>query len=1195
MTGYKGKIGAIVIVLALVVSVFAGFATNVDKTTTTTTEYDYVTDVSGLFSYEKTPVYVDYDVNKNYIGYQEYTADPNSAYQTTDTYTNTAVSGEVWKTSTSFTGTIPYGSEYILYNGNDTIHIDGDTVEYTQSGTTTTYTDLQYIRTTSWGIELKTSTTTVTLSCNPSTMLYQYISGYDVLGGTPLYQLADGSTFYFKSVSGQTNAKVYQVINGVLTQITSSSTGVTNIPNTSTYRGTVSGIVLAESLTVSDNIEIGGTYTNTYTTSYGCPYDTAYFDFTDVTGTYTVYHNNGHLEIQLEYDDCMVISYDNEGDYIDMDIGTRVYFSEDGIDVDGHLVTGTSEITYIICDDYDFIDFIGTPTTFYKISPNQTYYYNTVNNLNGYYYNGQLVATTNGMYPNSTSISSTGYSATSGTYTIYLTESNPVTIGSITPVTYTNTQDTAHTVYSYGVPTFRVLGTSAYDLYAGQYHITWDDKTVTVIDNGTSDTVTLTTPMTINNNVLTITGQSVRYSGAHTYTVSLTAPYAFSYLSGYDNISYSATTVYRVSGTAYYKSSSTIFGYLNNTMTTSVSGTLYGHGVYTKVVGTSYIWTDSLSVVSDQYTAYDMTALVPTASKGITYTETTQPNAYVVGSINSSGTGNKSLKDNSYIELTLSSVGALYPLTVITDINNTDPLYSGQNTTTYRYGIVNNGVTIQNYVASLNLPTGTTTITLSFERSGNGNSGNNIEFGSATLIDCPSYIIEEHPTYTKMIDGYTIPTDTITRVNGTGTGATYAGTQTITYDCVNNKITNLSWYGDIALNGSDYAFYYVKTWNLPNISNNQFFDFVFNTTTGTYLGDSSYTVTSAQTSNINYAYAYTTPTYMDVREGIKISATNDHSITRWSNGYDNGQVSIVLHVDNASQGAVNVLKLSTGDKITVTHGTNAMTAVRINTGASVDVGVWSNYLLTINAQTGIVTMTPIDIFGNFNQFVLIDYVATVGTIGENQVITYIDWSYTSASWGLSVYQTKVNLNTYGAVMRNPSINIGQYFPDIDNARLNLYSFALYGDTMTVNGVTYYGGSGTQSIKETGNVYIQNKSYKLQNIYITYADGKTYLTFVDDNHTLDLGQTTNGTLSFGGFWYYTTGLYEGHETTSTSYNWNVSQFGFSMSGLALLALGLTLLGVIVARRFMAEEMTAIDYVLIVGAIMFYLALIGGIML
>ena len=66
----SGILGAIIVVIALMGTVFGGFFLNVNQSTVTVTDYDYVTDVSSLYSYTQQPDYIEYNPAKNFTGYQ---------------------------------------------------------------------------------------------------------------------------------------------------------------------------------------------------------------------------------------------------------------------------------------------------------------------------------------------------------------------------------------------------------------------------------------------------------------------------------------------------------------------------------------------------------------------------------------------------------------------------------------------------------------------------------------------------------------------------------------------------------------------------------------------------------------------------------------------------------------------------------------------------------------------------------------------------------------------------------------------------------------------------------------------------------------------------------------------------------------------------------------------------------------------
>lgn len=65
----RGMMGCCIVVLSLMGTVLAGFALAVDETTTTGTEYEYVTDISGLFAYSDVPTFVEYNPAANWTGF----------------------------------------------------------------------------------------------------------------------------------------------------------------------------------------------------------------------------------------------------------------------------------------------------------------------------------------------------------------------------------------------------------------------------------------------------------------------------------------------------------------------------------------------------------------------------------------------------------------------------------------------------------------------------------------------------------------------------------------------------------------------------------------------------------------------------------------------------------------------------------------------------------------------------------------------------------------------------------------------------------------------------------------------------------------------------------------------------------------------------------------------------------------------
>lgn len=70
MRKVTGYIGALIVVVALMGSILAGYALNVNGQSVVVNEYENVTDVSGLYSHTDEKTYIDYNPASNYIGYE---------------------------------------------------------------------------------------------------------------------------------------------------------------------------------------------------------------------------------------------------------------------------------------------------------------------------------------------------------------------------------------------------------------------------------------------------------------------------------------------------------------------------------------------------------------------------------------------------------------------------------------------------------------------------------------------------------------------------------------------------------------------------------------------------------------------------------------------------------------------------------------------------------------------------------------------------------------------------------------------------------------------------------------------------------------------------------------------------------------------------------------------------------------------
>ena len=65
----EGMLGVVIVALALTGAFFVSYLSGIETTEQEVTKYDYLADVSGLFDYDKSPQYIEFDPSTNYTGY----------------------------------------------------------------------------------------------------------------------------------------------------------------------------------------------------------------------------------------------------------------------------------------------------------------------------------------------------------------------------------------------------------------------------------------------------------------------------------------------------------------------------------------------------------------------------------------------------------------------------------------------------------------------------------------------------------------------------------------------------------------------------------------------------------------------------------------------------------------------------------------------------------------------------------------------------------------------------------------------------------------------------------------------------------------------------------------------------------------------------------------------------------------------
>ena len=367
----------------------------------------------------------------------------------------------------------------------------------------------------------------------------------------------------------------------------------------------------------------------------------------------------------------------------------------------------------------------------------------------------------------------------------------------------------------------------------------------------------------------------------------------------------------------------------------------------------------------------------------------------------------------------------------------------------------------------------------------------------------------------------------------------------------------------------------------------------------------------------------------------------------WDNGYFNGSVDIAFkYSDSSILTHTLTIPLMTYDGIkgdedgmdefsangyvlTITNSYNANITCTVKkpnnqtvTYTPYNNGNWNSYVLKIDVQKGTVSFVGIDpkkgesfTFLSYDEIfekVIFDVSDNVKNMAIKRI--YHDDSGNGDHPHFQVQATTTYLNTYGFVMVDPTLNIYDRFPNYDNLRLNLYSFAYYGDGLTINNHTFsmdgsvidgfwYLPKGTaiyengiitgytteNTISEEGVVGSIELKPTLTNVYITWtnihsqteSERVCYLTFVDDNTTINMGTFETGdlTISFEGVWYFTTAIYEPYTGYETSYvmDWD-SPFNLDKNAFILVFIGIAILCFLVMNMFYKPGL--LDY-LIVG--------------
>lgn len=354
-------------------------------------------------------------------------------------------------------------------------------------------------------------------------------------------------------------------------------------------------------------------------------------------------------------------------------------------------------------------------------------------------------------------------------------------------------------------------------------------------------------------------------------------------------------------------------------------------------------------------------------------------------------------------------------------------------------------------------------------------------------------------------------------------------------------------------------------------------------------------------------YEYMVPSQGVTNTGGYVTWDNDTATT----DYDNFEVSIIFGPPMSSGSPVPLTDWKTSITLNTTSGgdpSRVITFTHTVTGGvgsmyasyynypDMDYPIPSgtflgdfDYILVVINKIGQPTLTvyPVVNFNSYTDFEVLDNPLISVGLGDDLGLDYIYFYNISGGGRWSVYSTKVFLNTYNSVMVNPSINLTNYWPDMTSYRYAFQSFALYGNSITINGVTY-------PVTDDNKITIDSKKYTLDNFYLSYSEQDTVsITFKNINRTVELGDISDRTVSFNGVWYFSAGLYEGSYTTTDTYAWddNLIQ-NLNPQLVLLLSLGLLLgLSLLFIALFKVNVGT-MDKVVLIFAGVVILCILGG---
>lgn len=359
------------------------------------------------------------------------------------------------------------------------------------------------------------------------------------------------------------------------------------------------------------------------------------------------------------------------------------------------------------------------------------------------------------------------------------------------------------------------------------------------------------------------------------------------------------------------------------------------------------------------------------------------------------------------------------------------------------------------------------------------------------------------------------------------------------------------------------------------------------------------------------------------------------SYTYWENGEQNASVSILFALDSPTMKDYNLsfsanlnhftgtvsetdstaVFESTGNRVSIaigsTHHANeydvTLTA-SIYAGSALlktytyDIGSEKYFIVDLNVYDEYISVSRLSRFNSFTSYTVMETARVLDWTSDSHyddtTISLMSFTTEGTAPRQQVVSTSVFLNTYGIVMKDPTLDVNSIWQNDTDIRLNFYSFALYGKSMTINGITFpvTGSTITIPYQLKGRDYVydadatNSKTYNLTNVSFTWQNGHAFISFNNENRMFDLGEYSDRVISFEGNWYFTSGWYRSYtvQVSEVTKNWWDFDFDFTVFGLILAGL-LTMVGVYMRLKTRAK---GLDYALIIGGIVLALIIAGG---